>query len=63
MVAVIGDIHGCFKTLKKLVEEVRKKYPEIPLYCVGDLVDRGTPASGAKKDPCSPPGCFRRDRC
>ena len=42
MVAVIGDIHGCFNTLKKLVEEIRNKYPKIPLYCVGDLVDRGS---------------------
>ena len=41
MVAVIGDIHGCFNTLKKLVGEIRNKYPGILLYCVGDLVDRG----------------------
>ena len=41
MVAVIGDIHGCFNTLKKLVEEVRSKYPAISIYSVGDLVDRG----------------------
>jgi Calcineurin-like phosphoesterase len=41
MVAVIGDIHGCFKTLIKLVEKIRDKYPSIELYCVGDLVDRG----------------------
>jgi serine/threonine protein phosphatase 1 len=41
MIAVIGDIHGCFYTLKTLVEKLRNKYPEIPIYCVGDLVDRG----------------------
>lgn len=41
MVAVIGDIHGCFFTLKELVSQVRKKYPDIDLYSVGDLVDRG----------------------
>ena len=41
MVAVIGDIHGCFNTLKKLVEKIREKYPSVELYCVGDLVDRG----------------------
>jgi len=41
MIAVISDIHGCVNTLKKLVKEIRKKYPEIPLYSVGDLVDRG----------------------
>lgn len=41
MIAVIGDIHGCYNTLKKLVEKIRNKYPDIQLYCVGDLVDRG----------------------
>jgi serine/threonine protein phosphatase 1 len=41
MVAVIGDIHGCFYTLKELVNQVRVKYPGIPLYSVGDLIDRG----------------------
>lgn len=41
MVAVIGDIHGCYNTLKALVEKVRSKYSDIPIYCVGDLVDRG----------------------
>ncbi len=41
MIAVIGDIHGCFYTLTTLVKKIREKYKEIPLYCVGDLVDRG----------------------
>lgn len=41
MVAVIGDIHGCFNTLKKLYALILKKYPDIPVCCVGDLVDRG----------------------
>ena len=41
MVAVIGDIHGCFNTLKKLVEDIKNKYPDTSIYCVGDLVDRG----------------------
>ena len=41
MIAVISDIHGCVNTLKKLVKEVEKKYPKIPIYSVGDLVDRG----------------------
>lgn len=41
MVAVIGDVHGCFYTLRQLVEKLKKKYPEISIYCVGDLVDRG----------------------
>ena len=41
MIAVISDIHGCVNTLKELVKNVREKYPKIPLYSVGDLVDRG----------------------
>lgn len=41
MVAVIGDVHGCFYTLQSLVEKIRSKYPQITIYCVGDLVDRG----------------------
>ena len=41
MVAVIGDIHGCFNTLKKLYTLILKKYLDIPVCCVGDLVDRG----------------------
>jgi serine/threonine protein phosphatase 1 len=41
MVAVIGDVHGCYHTLRELVDKIRKKYPNIKIYCVGDLVDRG----------------------
>jgi serine/threonine protein phosphatase 1 len=41
MVAVIGDIHGCFYTLKELVNQIRSRYPGVPLFAVGDLVDRG----------------------
>lgn len=41
MVAVIGDIHGCFYTLKDLVSKIKDKYPDIEIYSVGDLVDRG----------------------
>lgn len=41
MVAVIGDIHGCFFTLKKLYTELKDKYSGIPVFSVGDLVDRG----------------------
>ena len=41
MIAVIGDIHGCFHTLKKLYAIILNKYPEISVYSVGDLVDRG----------------------
>ncbi len=41
MIAVIGDIHGCYFTLKELVGIVKDKYPQIKIYSVGDLVDRG----------------------
>jgi len=41
MVAVIGDIHGCYFTLKELVNQIKQKYPDIEIYSVGDLVDRG----------------------
>lgn len=37
----IGDIHGCIKTLKKLIDFIlsNDKHPEF--YSVGDLIDRG----------------------
>jgi len=42
MIAVIGDIHGCFFTLRKLIKEVRKHYHDLQIYATGDLVDRGS---------------------
>lgn len=41
MIAIIGDIHGCYNTLKNLIEKIREKYPSVQIYSVGDLVDRG----------------------
>lgn len=41
MVAIIGDIHGCFFTLLSLVERLEKDFPEAEIYLIGDLVDRG----------------------
>jgi serine/threonine protein phosphatase 1 len=41
MIAVIGDIHGCFHTLTELVRKTRSRYNLIEIYTVGDLVDRG----------------------
>ncbi len=41
MIAVIGDIHGCFLTLQKLVQKLKTDFPGITIYSVGDLVDRG----------------------
>jgi serine/threonine protein phosphatase 1 len=42
MVAVIGDIHGCYYTLVDLYNKIRQKYNTIPIYTVGDLIDRGS---------------------
>ena len=41
MIAVIGDIHGCYLTLVELYAQILKKYPDIEIYSVGDLIDRG----------------------
>ncbi|MEO8398767.1 MAG: metallophosphoesterase [Ignavibacteriaceae bacterium] len=41
MIAVIGDIHGCFNTLKALIKKIKEKYSDIKIYSVGDLIDRG----------------------
>lgn len=41
MIAVIGDTHGCYFTLKELIKNIRQKYSSIEIYAVGDLVDRG----------------------
>jgi serine/threonine protein phosphatase 1 len=41
MIAVIGDIHGCYYTLVDLYKKIIDAYPDIPVYTVGDLVDRG----------------------
>jgi len=41
MIAIIGDIHGCYYTLVELYSKIRNEYPDIPVYTVGDLVDRG----------------------
>ncbi len=45
MLAVIGDVHGCLHTFSELYHNVKTKYPEIDVYCVGDLVDRGNYSS------------------
>jgi len=41
MVCVIGDIHGCFNTLQLLYRQINERYPSVPIFSVGDLVDRG----------------------
>jgi serine/threonine protein phosphatase 1 len=45
-VFIIGDIHGCSKTFRKLISDeiaIRKK--DI-IYCVGDYIDRGNDSKG-----------------
>jgi len=37
----VGDIHGCYKTLVRLVEENLKVQKEDEIYFVGDYIDRG----------------------
>ena len=41
MIAVIGDIHGCYYTFQEVYKRIKSKYPDISVYCVGDLIDRG----------------------
>lgn len=38
---VIGDIHGCQRTLKKLIESKIKPEKDDSIYFVGDYIDRG----------------------
>ena len=38
---VISDIHGCFYTMKKLLDEVKFNSNEDKLICLGDMCDRG----------------------
>ncbi|MCF8241596.1 MAG: metallophosphoesterase [Melioribacteraceae bacterium] len=41
MVAIIGDIHGCYFTLVDLYNKIIADHPGIKVYTVGDLIDRG----------------------
>lgn len=42
----IGDIHGCLKTFRKLVEDVIRLTPDDVLFQVGDFIDRGPDSKG-----------------
>lgn len=38
----VGDIHGCFSKLMKVLEAIKFDFNKDRLFCVGDLCDRGT---------------------
>lgn len=38
---IVGDIQGCFDSLKALLEKVKFNSKKDTLYCVGDLINRG----------------------
>ncbi len=42
----ISDIHGCFQTFRKLVEDQIDLQKEDHLYILGDLIDRGPDSKG-----------------
>lgn len=43
---IIGDIHGCLKTLQQLLEKKIKPETGDKLYFVGDYIDRGPDSKG-----------------
>jgi serine/threonine protein phosphatase 1 len=43
---VIGDIHGCLKTLQQLLEKKVRPDTGDELYFVGDYIDRGPDSKG-----------------
>lgn len=43
---VIGDIHGCAATLRRLVDEILIPFPGDCIYLLGDLIDRGPDSKG-----------------
>lgn len=45
-VFIIGDIHGCCKTFKKLIRERITIQKSDRVYCLGDYVDRGPDSKG-----------------
>lgn len=42
----VADIHGCSRTLRKMVEEVLQPGPDDILYLLGDYIDRGPDSKG-----------------
>lgn len=45
-VFIIGDIHGCCKTFKKMIFEKINIRSTDEIYCLGDYVDRGPDSKG-----------------
>ncbi|KAA0894066.1 metallophosphoesterase family protein [Oryzomonas rubra] len=45
-VFVIGDVHGCARTLRELVTRGVRLTPSDTLYLLGDLIDRGPDSKG-----------------
>jgi serine/threonine protein phosphatase 1 len=43
---VIGDVHGCAATLRRLVDTVLRPFPDDRIYLLGDLIDRGPDSKG-----------------
>ena len=43
---VLGDVHGCYRTLRRVVEEVLKLGEGDTLYLLGDYIDRGPDSKG-----------------
>lgn len=43
---VIGDIHGCSATLRRLVDGTLRPLPGDRIYLLGDLIDRGPDSKG-----------------
>ena len=44
---VVGDVHGCFRTLERGLREVQFDADSDRLFGVGDLVDRGPNSADA----------------
>lgn len=42
----VGDVHGCCRTLRAMVEDVIRLGPDNTLYLLGDYIDRGPDSKG-----------------
>jgi hypothetical protein len=45
-IAVLGDVHGKSEQLKELIKKIRSVHPDIEIYSLGDLIDRGQDSKG-----------------